>query len=424
MENITNIEIMTHDDYFILNRETGKLELHFTKESYQALDEDVKRKIRSSFLWGRRAGCWISRSKEPNLHYAMRVAQELGLQDAGKIGERLSFAEQMERKAERAERRAERYEARSEAAEQRGNALQKPINDMRGDIAFFTQPNINTSGGRAFTRRREKMFAAFDRGFEEFRKSAYWQERANVARVTASQKGLQDRAFVCRRIAERESDIRKLQKLVTLYEGYVNTYDAGEIPKDKWGSNITMSAETCAEHAERYLSYLEAKLDELGFYQECLAKLGGVTYSQDNIKVGYVVQVQRWGRGEVISTGPKNCTVRIDNNRMTFPATVAYAEIEKIVKAREAQDEPQPFKVGESFTVTRWNSRKGNSEEVTYTIIRASDKTVTLKTGEEKPIVRKPTKVKWSRDIEWALRITDWHNGIVYRKAADQTDGE
>ena len=59
MENITNTEIMTTADYFILNRETGKLELHFTKESYQALDEGVKRKIKSSFLWGRRSGCWI-----------------------------------------------------------------------------------------------------------------------------------------------------------------------------------------------------------------------------------------------------------------------------------------------------------------------------------------------------------------------------
>ena len=180
------------ENYFIHNRETGKLELHFSKAAYDALTDAQKAEIRGAFLWGRNSGCWISRCKEPNLRSAERVAESLGLSDAGQTGERMSFAEQMERKAERAERRAERYEARSEAAEQRGNALQKPINDMRGDIAFFTQPNINTSGGRAFTRRREKMFAAFDRGFEEFRKSAYWQERANVARVTASQKGLQD----------------------------------------------------------------------------------------------------------------------------------------------------------------------------------------------------------------------------------------
>ena len=422
MENVSinAVETTTLEDYFVMNMETGKLELHFAKATYMALDDDAKGKIRGNFLWGRRSGCWISRCKEPNLYHAIRVAQELGLRDAGKTGERLSFAEQMERKAERAERRADRYEARSEAAEKRGEALQKPINDLRGDIAFFTQPNINSSAGRAFTRRRERMYASFERGFEEFNKSAYWQGRAKTARSTASQKELQDKAFVHRRIAERESDIRKLKNLVTLYEGYVNTYDQGEIPKDVWGGNITMSAERCAEWLEHYLDRLEVKLDELGFYQDCLDALGGVVYSQDNIKVGYVVQVQRWGRCEVISTGPKNCTVKDTSSRTVFTPTIAYAEIEKIITAREAQDEPQPFKVGESFTVPRWNSRKGNSEKVTYTIIRASDKTVTLKTGDEKPIVRKPTKVKWSRDVEWALRLSDWHGGIIYRKAEQQ----
>ena len=33
-----------------------------------------KREIKSSFLWGRKSGCWISRAKEPNLFYAERVA--------------------------------------------------------------------------------------------------------------------------------------------------------------------------------------------------------------------------------------------------------------------------------------------------------------------------------------------------------------
>lgn len=95
----------TLDDYFIRNRETGKLELHFSKPTYDALDDVQKQEIKSAFLWGRRTGCWISRAKEPNLWRAERVAKSLGLSDAGTSGERLSFAEQQERKAERAERR-------------------------------------------------------------------------------------------------------------------------------------------------------------------------------------------------------------------------------------------------------------------------------------------------------------------------------
>ena len=48
-------------NYYIQNLETGKLELHFDKEAYIALDEATKKKIKSSFLWGRKSGCWISR---------------------------------------------------------------------------------------------------------------------------------------------------------------------------------------------------------------------------------------------------------------------------------------------------------------------------------------------------------------------------
>lgn len=410
------------DDYFIRNRETGKLELHFAKATYTALDEDAKKRIKGAFLWGRNSGCWISRCKEPNLWDAERVAKSLGLYDAGQTGERMSFAEQMERKAERAERRADRYEDHAEAAATRAEHLQKPINDMHGDIAFFTQPNINTSAGRAFTRQRERMFAAFDRGFEEFNKSQYWQGRAATARRTADMKELQNKGFVMRRIKERESDLRKLQRLVTLYEGYVATFEKGETPKDRWGTPVTFTAERAQEWLAHYLDRMEAKLDELGFYQDCLDKLGGVQYSPDNIKPGYIVRY-RGNEGEVVSVGPKNCMIREVVGGTVYTPVVPYAEISAIVKAVEARDEKHPFRVGDEFTCHRWNSAKGNTDKLTFRIIKATDKSVTIQTGNEKPFIRKPTKVAWSSHEEWCLRITDWSDGII-RKRADEPSKE
>ena len=147
-------------DCYIFNRETQKLELHFSRESYMALSEELKKEIKSNFLFSRKADAWVSRAKFPNLSWAEAVAKKLGLTDGGKVGEALTFGEQMERKAERAEARAERYELNAGRAAQRGEELQKPINDMHGDTAFFTQPNINSSAGRAFANSREKMFAA------------------------------------------------------------------------------------------------------------------------------------------------------------------------------------------------------------------------------------------------------------------------
>lgn len=404
------------ENYFVVNLETGKLELHFEKETYQALTEDQKKEIKSNFLWGRNSGCWISRAKEPNLTWARRVAVSLGLEDAGKEGERLSFAEQMERKAERAERRADRYENRADAAERKGEALQAPINEMHGDIAFFTQPNINTSAGRAFTNRRNKMFAAFERGFDEFRKSAYWSDRAKTARATAAQKELKDKAFVSRRIKERESDIRKMKKGIEEQERVISRIESGETVTNWRGEPVQIEA--ARSNLEYWLDRLEAKLDELGFYQDCLAELGGVSFSRENIKPGYIVRVQRWGVGEVISAGPKNCTVKTGN----FPLTHSYAEILEIVKATEAAQEAHPYKVGESITCTRWNKENRKSEKVEYKIIRATDKTITLQAGEEKPITRKPRRLDFG-NRDWCVSITDY-NDSIWRKPAELDEKE
>ena len=424
MENITNPTPVTPDDYYVRNEETGKLELHFTKATYQALDDDAKKRIKSNFLWGRSSGCWISRCKFPNLGYAIRVAEELGLEDAGKTGERLSFADQMQRKAERAERRAERYEGRSEAAEKRGEALQAPINAMHGDIAFFTQPNISTSAGRAFTNRRNRMWASWENGLEEFRKSAYWQDRASAARRSAGQPELRDKAFVTRRIKERESDIRKLQKSVEAYEGYLASLERGETPRNQYGWEVSITRESCEHEIERWLDMLEAKLDELGFYQDCLADLGGVAFGPDNIKPGYVVKINR-GRTvvTVTSAGPQN--FRYTDASITladgspWPGQASYAEIAEIVKAAEAAPETHPFKVGDQFTCPRWNRSLGNHgsfEDATFTIIRATDKSVTLQTGSEKPFIRKPAKSQW-RKGEWHITVTDSYKGIWTKRA-------
>lgn len=391
------------NNYYILNRGTGKLELHFAKETYMGLTAEQKAAIKSNFLWGRNSGCWISRAKYPGTGYAQRCAESLGLENAGETGERMSFAEQMERKAERAERRADRYENRADAAEKRSEQLTKPINDMGGDTAFFTQPNINSSAGRAFTNRRNRMFAAFDRGMEEFHKSEYWQGRAATARKTAEQKELQDRAFLDRRIREREAEIRKLQKNVEDCETRLEATPEEETEKRK---NIQ-------GNIEYWLDLLEAKMDELGFYQDCLERTGGIQFSRENVKPGYLVKIRRYGVVEVLSTGPKNFKAK------EYGWPMQYAEIVEIVKEQAAKPQAHPFTVGQEFTCTRWNSTMHNTEKITARIIRATDKSVTLQIGDEKPYVRKPYQVKWNNPDgrKWGLAVTDWNDGTFYKMA-------
>lgn len=398
-------------NYYVLNRETCKLELHFAKAEYAALSDAQKQSIKSAFLWGRRSGCWISRCKEPNLWSAEKIAKALGLADGGTTGERLSFAAQQERKAEKAERRAERLENAASRAEARGEALQKPITDMRGDVAFFTQPNINSSAGRAFARKRERMFAAYEAGFKEFNKSAYYRERAAAAHNTAAQKGLQDKGFIGRRIAECETALRKLKKNVEHYEGFKQQIEQGTTVQRFNGELLTL--DTVNEWIETTLDRMEAQLDKLGYYQDALDALGGVEFSQENIKPGYIVEVKHFGACRVVSTGPKNITYQTKVDGIVL--TAAYAEIGGIVKAEEKAAEPHPFRVGDTFTCSRWNREKSDVDVLEFRIIRATDKSVTIQTGNEKPFVRKPSQVAWDKSGKWRLCITDWNDGIVYK---------
>lgn len=401
----------TPDSYFVRNRETGKLELHFDKADYDGLTDDQKREIKGAFLWGRRSGCWISRCKEPNLWRAEKIAKALGLADGGTTGERLSFAEQQERKTAKAERRAERFECAADAAAARGEQLQKPISDRRGDIAFFTQPNINSSAGRAFTRQRERMFAAYESGFKECNKSAYYRERAAIAHNTAAQKGLQDKGFIGRRIAECETALRKLKKNVERYEGFKQQIEQGTTVQRFNGEPLSL--DTVNEWIETTLDRMEAQLDKLGYYQDALDALGGVEFSQENIKPGYIVKVKHYGACRVVSTGPKNITYQTGVDGVVL--TAAYAEIGGIVSAEEKAAEPHPFKAGDTFACHRWNAEKRAAEKLEFRIIRATDKSVTIQTGDEKPFVRKPSQVAWDKSGKWRLCITDWNDGTVYK---------
>ena len=170
---------------YVMNMETHKLEFHFEKEDYLALPEDLKKEINNNFLFSGKSNTWVSRAKFPNLRRAEEVAKKLGLTDGGKTGERLSFEEQMEREAKRAQERSERCELKSDQAAERDKALEKPVEDMGRDPSFFTQPLINSSAGRAFPNERNRMFAAWDKGLEEFKKSEYYARKAETARRIA-----------------------------------------------------------------------------------------------------------------------------------------------------------------------------------------------------------------------------------------------
>lgn len=337
---------------YIKNMETLKLELHFEKSEYMALDESAKKEIKSNFLFSRHTGAWISRAKYP-YYSALRVAEKLGLEDGGKQGELLTFEEQQEIKQKKAENRANRYEHKSVKAIEDGKQLQAPINEMHGDIAFFTQPNINTSSGRAFTRRREKMWSMWERGFEEFKKSEYYKERAEIARENA--KKPTDKSFCERRIKEADSDIKVYTKNLDACTKRLGLIEKGEKIKKNysWQEDEYYTIEETQENIEHWEIMLEQAISKKCYYDKCLDDLGGIQFSKENIKPGYKVRINHWSKAivTVVSCGPKNFTCIGGHGRHS------YAEIIEIIEAPTEQKILHPFVVGDAFTVERWNGK-------------------------------------------------------------------
>ena len=318
---------------YIFNLETTKIELYFEKSEYAALSAEQKADLKSAFLWSRTGGCWVSRAKEPNLWRAKRVAAELGFTEEQRQGERLSFSEQVERQTEQAERRAERYEQYAENAAQRGAALQRPLNQMHGDIAFFTQPIIaGHAGSQAFARRREKMFAQYEKGFEEYRKSDYFQDRVRTARTTADGAKYRNIAYLDRRIKECKSEIKAREKNIIHYEEILSAIENGKEQKRYDGTLVTAAMVT--GWTEHEYELIEKAMDKQAFLEACVDQCGGVRFSKNNIKVGYHVKVKDDRDVEVIGTGPKNITYRIlTGGAKGMVLKAAYAEITEIVKA-------------------------------------------------------------------------------------------
>mgnify|MGYP003289667923 CR=1 FL=1 len=331
--------------YYQTNRETGKLELIFDKAEYQALSDEQKREIKSNFLFARSIGGWVSRCKFPNLYRAEHVAQNIGAENRGKTGETLSFAEQQERKAERAEARADRMENRSDRAAAEGERLQKPINDMHGDIAFFTQPNISSSAGRAFTNRRNRMWSAWERGWDEFKKSEYYAERAETARRTATEaKAPSDKGFCERRLKEAEKSIRTQKEWIELYNDALAAFENGESYEvRKWYTTWTPDDRAKIEQRlERAEEIMEAEISKAIYWREAIEALGGIQFSRDNLNSGDLLKISRWREPvRYLRGGPKNFTYEFTLPHMTLAdgrpmqGQASYAEIERKLEGAE-----------------------------------------------------------------------------------------
>lgn len=313
---------------YFRNMETNKLEMYFEKEEYGALDPSIKDEIRRYFLFSRKKTAWISRAKFPNLYAVEQIAKKAGLEDAGKVGERLTFDEQQEVKVERAESRAHFYDHCAQRSRDKAEQLQKPFMEM--DYAAATQPIHNSSAGRSFANHRNRIIAAYDRGIEEFRKSEHYAKCANNARKTAKSMTDCTKGFCQRRIEEAERTIRAQKKNLELYADRLERINNGEVVKSISGEVLT--AETVQTWIGNAIEIIQTNIEKIAYYDNIIEASGGRKFSKENIHAGDVVKLEKWRDPvTVVRTGDKNITYAFPDNPIKLKAS--YAEIEKVLKS-------------------------------------------------------------------------------------------
>jgi hypothetical protein len=404
---------------YCINQETQKLELHFEKADYMALPADVKAEINRTFLWSGKSKAWVSRSI--NSHWrAEEVAKKLGLENAGKVGTRKSYAEELEVKAEKATARAEKYDQYSANAEKRAESLQSDFNKYRKDWSWLTQPIIaGHRGSQAFARHKEKVMKRYEKGFEEYKKSEYFQDRAATARATADNAKLRDRVYLDRKIKESNKTLKTYQKLIGRLEDTLYRVQQGEELKNRSGEILTEERleNGIAEALEKY----DWEYDKKEFFETHLAELGGIQFSKENIKPGYIVTINHSGRRcEILTAGPVNVTYKIlDGGASGMVLTDPYAAIVGIVEAKEKADEIlNPYKVDDILCKYRPGD---NSVYKAYQVIKVTAYGVKIqqiavennipipeKVAGEAPMQKKVVKSKFSDfvgvyDGDWQL---------------------
>ena len=378
---------------YINNLETKHIELHFDKEEYQQLTAEQKKLLKSGYLFSRYITAWISRSTK-NHYRAIQIAEQLGFTEEEKQGKRLSFEEELKIKTEKAERRANKYEYKSEKAEKEAKDLQAEFNERRKDIAFLTQPIISGhSGSQRFKNYRDKVINRFEQGMDEYRRSEYFKDRAETAKSTANMEKFKNPVYLNNRIKECNSIIRKLEKNIVNYEEKIYRIEQGEELKNYKGEVITV--EQYENWIEETLEKMEYQIDKLAYLQNVLEEIGGNKFSKENIKVGYIVKLRRWGKCEITSTGSKNIQYTIlTGGAKGLGGTEPYAAIIEVLEAKETKNEiKNPFKIGD--IVTRSNA-SGNIILHAYQVIKTTKKTITVQEIEIKD--NKPIKNNFIND--------------------------
>jgi len=130
---------------YVLNNETSRIELHFSKEEYAALDGVTKAELKSICLFSGKSQAWVSRTKSG--HYKIiNFAEKLGFVNGGCNGEILTHEEVAENKIIKQEEQIEKSNAtypEIDINDIESYLVSKQLSDNENSNAFFRNTPID-----------------------------------------------------------------------------------------------------------------------------------------------------------------------------------------------------------------------------------------------------------------------------------------
>jgi uncharacterized beta-barrel protein YwiB (DUF1934 family) len=201
------------------------------------------------------------------------------------------------------------------------------------------------------------------------------------------------------------------QEYIVKYEEALYKIQQGEVLKNRSGEVLTEDyiESRITDQLEKY----EWEHDKLEFFENCMNELGGVQFSKDNIKVGYIVNIKRWGKCEIISAGSVNVQFKILTGGATGGVlTEPYEAITELLEAKEVKQEIEnPYIIGD-ILCKHYGMSTSNKVYKAYQVIKVTSTGVKLQEinidngvpvkdsfTDEKPIQKKVTKSKYSDNV-------------------------
>lgn len=301
-------------------------------------DQDAAQALKANgFRWSRNLDAWyLPRNlthetrdrKVAALQAALGDRIEVDIPDGGR---HLTAAEKDTAKRERAADRADRMNARADKLQAKADAMRAETDEFFAHVPLG-QPNIvDTSAGRAFTRKREKMHAKDWKAHETAQAAAGARAAADRAEQTAT--GIDSVVTITNRIERNEALVRKVDREITGHETAQRIIDKVGADHPKVAAVGTTQLGIRSPDRLAQLGQLKAEaLDAIAHDRTLLEAAGGVTYGKHNVRPGDIIVTGPDRYTPVLRANAKSATVPTG---YTWTDTLPWSKVTKVIEAEK-----------------------------------------------------------------------------------------